>query len=94
MMICQKYKKGIFAMKNTKSSYPVSITEIRRRNYPNACRVIEQKGSGISDVVLGALESIIIQNGLQDKDYKYIEWAIEGLSLGVGIVGRRGDGNG
>ena len=73
-----------------KNNYTVSVTQIRRHNYPDACKIIEDKGNNLSNLLLGALELVIKQNGLQGKDYKYVEWAVEGLNLGV----ERGDSDG
>ncbi len=64
-----------------KQNYTVSVTDARRKSYPNACRVIEEKGNNLSNMFLGALECIILQNDLVGKNAKYTEWAIEGISL-------------
>ncbi len=64
-----------------RNNYTVSITDNRRQAYPNACKIIEEKQNHLSNMLLGALETVINQNGLQDKPAEYVEWAIEGIRL-------------
>lgn len=75
-----------------KTAYTITLTETRKRNYPNACRVIEEMCGNITDLLLSSLENSIKQYELQDKDGKYIEWALAGISLGI-ITKEGGIGN-
>lgn len=66
-----------------KQNYTVSVTDARRKNYPHACRIVEAKGNNLSNMLLGALECIILQNDLEDKNEQYTEWAIEGIKINM-----------
>ena len=70
-----------------KTNFTVSITQSRQSLYPNACPILEERGSNISDLLLKSLELFIRGNGLQGKTRDYVEWALMGKTIEMGKEG-------